>query len=479
MHTSYPVSPFSGSSSPPPSGRSSPPRRRARLAALGLAAVLSASALSGCGSASGAGSSALTMWTFKQSHVAGLRAAAAEFERKTGIQVAIQAYTPEDAYSIKVQSSAMTGDLPDVFEVHSDGEDFVYGAAGIVEDLSGQIPASWNNRFNPAVRQSGTVTQDKYDQSLPVTSTSHGAKKGARYSLPFTIGTFGIVYANKAKLAAAGITRPPATWEEFIADLKKTKAKEPRTGGLSLGLKVPSTGLNWIGQPLAFAQLGKDGYEALYGREKSADWGSPNGTEVLTAYDQLTPYWMPGTQTLTIDDADQAFAQGKSAFDVGGTFTLAFLQEAGMKADDILAFGLPAPARGTVKDLALGPIALTGLALNGSSPREDQAKRWMRFLSEPDVAARFSKAASDLSATELGAEAADVLGPNLARLMETFKGTPENTYNPYDTSFRPPTLDMDEAGAPLIDMSPLRQTDPARTGLRLRRLLESYWKAAK
>ncbi|OPF83151.1 hypothetical protein VT50_0205400 [Streptomyces antioxidans] len=419
------------------------------------------------------------MWTFKQSHVAGLRAAAAEFGRRTGIEVRIQAYTPDDAYTIKVQSSAITGDLPDVFEVHSDGEDFVYGAAGIVQDLRGRIPASWNDRFNPAVRRSGTVTQDKYEQSLPPTSTSHGVPKGARYSLPFTIGTFGIVYANKAKLAAAGITRPPATWEEFIADLRKTTAKEPRTGGLSLGLKVPSTGLNWIGQPLAFAQLGRGGYEALYGREKSADWGSPKGTEVLEAYDRLTPYWMPGTQSLTIDDADQAFAQGKSAFDIGGTFTLAFLQEAGMKADDILAFGLPAPRKGAVKDLALGPIALTGLALSGASPREDEARRWMRYLSEPDVAARFSKAASDLSATELGAESADVLGPNLARLMETFRGTPENTYNPYDTSFRPPTLDMDEAGAPLIDMSPLRQTGPAKTGLRLRKLIDSYWQEAR
>ncbi|MER8158991.1 extracellular solute-binding protein [Streptomyces sp. NPDC094472] len=470
MHARYPL--------PPPSGRFSPPPRRARLAALGLAAALSVSGLTGCGSASGAGSADVTMWTFKQSHVAGLRAAAAEFGEKTGIEVRIEAYTPDDAYSIKVQSSAMTGDLPDVFEVHSDGEDFVYGAAGIVEDLRGQVPASWNNRSNPAVRHSGTVTQEKYEQSLPVTSTSHGAKKGARYSLPFTIGTFGIVYANKAKLAAAGITRPPATWEEFIADLKKTKAKDPRTGGLSLGLKVPSTGLNWIGQPLAFAQLGKDGYEALYGREKSADWGSPNGVKVLDAYDRLTPYWMPGTQTLTIDDADQAFAQGKSAFDVGGTFTLAFLQEAGMKADDILAFGVPAPQEGAVKDLALGPIALTGLALSDSSPRKDEARKWMRYLSEPDVAARFSKAASDLSATELGAESADVLGPNLARLMATFKGTPENTYNPYDTSFRPPTLDMDEAGAPLIDMSPLRLTSPAQTGLRLRTLIDSYWKEA-
>ncbi|GAA1700989.1 hypothetical protein GCM10009680_47410 [Streptomyces yatensis] len=82
MHARNPLSPLSG--------RSSPPSPRARLAAPALAAALSAPSLSGGGSASGAGSADVTMWTFKQQHVAGLRAAAAEFGEKTGIRVRIE-----------------------------------------------------------------------------------------------------------------------------------------------------------------------------------------------------------------------------------------------------------------------------------------------------------------------------------------------------------------------------------------------------
>jgi ABC-type glycerol-3-phosphate transport system substrate-binding protein len=462
-------------------GKSSPSSfpwapQRTRLAALGIAAALSLTTLTACGGSSGSSSGPVQMWTFKQSHVSALRAAAKDFKAKTGIEVKIEAYTPDDAYGTKVQSAAKTGNLPDVLEVHSDGEEFAFGSVGVAADLKGQIPDSWSSRYAPAVRQSGTVNDLRYKESLPATSKSHGVKKGARYSVPFTIGTFGIVYASKSKLAAAGITKPPATWEQFIADLKATHAKDPRTGGLSAGLKVPSVGLNWIGQPLAFAQLGKDSFRALYGKDKAADWASPNGRKVLSAYNQLTPYWMPGAQTLTIDDADQSFAQGKSAFDVGGTFTLAFLEQSGMKADDIMAFGLPAPKNAASK-LTLGPIALTSLSLTATatSGKQDKAKQWMQYLSERDVAAKFAKNASDLPATELGSDAAKILGPNLTTLMKVFKGTPQTTYDPSDTSYRPPTFDMDEAGAIVIDMSPLRQKSVDRASQDLRKLTDAYW----
>ena len=115
---------------------------------------------------------------------------------------------------------------------------------------------------------------------------------------------------------------------------------------------------------------------------------------------------MPGTQSLDIDEADQAFAQGKSAFDIGGTFTLAFLQQNGMNPDDVMAFGLPGPTGGAVPDRALGPLALTGLTVTATSKHPENAKKWMEFLGQPDVAAKFAKDATDLPATELGADAA-------------------------------------------------------------------------
>ncbi|MBD0736649.1 hypothetical protein BGM09_26405 [Streptomyces sp. CBMA29] len=419
------------------------------------------------------------MWTFKQSHVAGLRNAAAEFTKQTGITVKVEAYGPDDAYTTKVQAAAKTHDLPDVLETHSDGEDLVLGATGIAKDIAGDVDAAWSGLYQKGVQISGTVTDAKYTESKPADSKTHGVSKGQRFSVPFTSGTFGIVMANKKMLAAAGITKAPANWDEFLADLKATTTKDPKNGGVSLGLKVKATGLTWVLQPLAFAQLGKEKYQALFGKDASADFSSADGTKVLTQYAGLQPYWMPGTQTLDIDAADQAFAQGKSAFDIGGTFTLAFLQQNGMNPDDVMAFGLPSPSDGAVPDRALGPLALTGLTVTSTSKHPDNAAKWMKFLARPDIASKFAKDATDVPATELGADAASVMGPTLADMLKTFVGTPETTYDPSDNTFRPPTYDQDSMGEVLADLTPLKQKSVDQTGKAMAKLDNSFWATSK
>ncbi|MFE9764227.1 ABC transporter substrate-binding protein [Streptomyces sp. NPDC005808] len=457
-----------------------PVARKARLVVAAVATALSLTSLTACGGSSGSGDSdSLEMWTFKQSHVSALRTAAEEFEKETGISVSVEAYTPDDAYTTKVQSAAKTGDLPDVLEVHSDGEDRVLGAAGIVSDLKDDFSGDWSGRMQQAVKESGLVTELRYQNSVNKEAKDHGIEKGARYSVPLSVGTFGIVYANKKMLADAGITKAPANWGEFLAALKATKAKDSKNGGLSLGLKVQATGLTWVLQPLAYAQLGREAYENLWAKDTSGDFASPNGVKVLSMYDELTPYWMPGSQTLTIDQADQAFAQGKSAFAVGGTFTLAFLKQNGMSPDDVLAFGLPAPADGAVPDRALGPLALTGLSVTSTSDQPENAKKWMEFLSQQDVATQFAKDSLDLPATELGAESAKILGPTLSAMVDSFKGTPETTYDPTrNDAYQPIGYEQDDAGAILADLTPLKQTSVEETGQKLRSLNQSYWKAA-
>ncbi|WP_433430295.1 ABC transporter substrate-binding protein [Nonomuraea sp. CA-141351] len=449
---------------------------------MAVAATLTLSALTACGGsedpASG-GAGALEMWTFKQTHVPGLQQAANDFEKATGIKVKVQAYTPDDAFATKIQSAAKTGDLPDVMETHSDGEDLGFGASGIAAELTNVVNTEWLNRYPENVRESGYVNAAKFKESQDEGSKMHGVKQGARHSVPFTIGTFGIVYANKKMLADAGITKPPANWAEFVDALKATHAKDAKNGGLALGLKIPDTGITWLAQPLAYSMLGRSGYEALFGKDKAANWSSPNGVKVLQAYDQVTPYWMPGTQTLGIDEADQAFAQGKAAWLVGGTFTLSFLEQNGMKPDDVYAFGLPGDAAGQVPDLALGPLALTGLILSATSEQPENAKKWMEYLSRPEVAAKFSKASSDLPATELGSEVSDIVGPTLTSLLESFKGTPDTTYDPARREFFPPGYKQDKAGSILVDMTPLKKASPEETGKKLTELNDSFWAAGQ
>ncbi|MET8824501.1 extracellular solute-binding protein [Streptomyces sp. NPDC004610] len=450
--------------------------RHSRTARLAAATVAAGLMLTACGGSSGSGDSgALEMWTFKQTHVAALRAAAADFEKETGVKVEIEAYTPDEAFVTKIQSSAKTGDLPDVMELHSDGEDLALGAGGVVSELTDVVDDAWLNRYPQSVRESGYVNDAKLKEAEPEDAKFHGVEKGDRHSVPFTIGTFGIVYANKQMLTDAGVTEPPTTWAGLIDALEATKAKDAQNGGLALGLKVPDTGLTWIAQPLAYSMLGEQDYQALFSDDGSANWSSPGGTAVLEAYDRLTPYWMPGTQSLDIDEADQAFAQGKSAFLVGGTFTLSFLEQSGMDPDDVYAFGLPGAEDGQVPQPALGPLALTGLSMSAATEQPENAAKWMEYLSQPEVAAKFAEGASDLPATELGSGDADLLGDALASMLASFDGTPETTYDPSDRAYFPPAYEQDKAAKILVDMSPLDRLTPAQTGKRITELTDNYW----
>jgi multiple sugar transport system substrate-binding protein len=420
------------------------------------------------------GSKSLVMWTFKQSHLKALQEVAAGFTQQTGISVTVQAYGPDDAFVTKVQAAAKTGNLPDLMEVHTNGDDLTFGAAGLLTDLAKDVDATWLAGYRPEVRADGSVTQQYYQQSLAADAKTKGIKLGQRFSVPLTIGTFGIVYANKQRLAAAGITTAPTTWEDFVADLAKVKAKDATSGGVSLGLKSPSTGLEWFMQPMAYGLLGPDRFRALWGKDAGTNFSSPTGTQVLETYGQVTPYWMPGTQTLDIDAADLAFAQGKSTFDLGGTFTLAFLAQNGFDPDNVLAFPVPAPANGAVKDLSLAPFTLTGMSVSSTTKNRDGAIQWLKYLAGHDASAAFAKTALDIPPTDLGSDPKTAVGPVLGSMIEAF-GSGPSAYNPGDTSYRPNAYDSGDVGAVLMNYTPLKTESAPASGAALTKLINSYW----
>jgi ABC-type glycerol-3-phosphate transport system substrate-binding protein len=417
----------------------------------------------------------LVMWTFKQSHVKALEEVGRSFTAQTGVTVKVQAYTPDDAFLTKVQAAAKTGDLPDVLEVHTNGDDFTFGGAGLVSDLTKDVDSGWQNSYLSQVRPDGTVTDAYYQKSLAADSSWKGIKAGQRFSVPLTIGTFGIVYANKKRLADAGITQAPTTWEQFVADLAAVKKSVPDSGGISLGLKAPSTGLEWFMQPMAYGLLGPDRFHALWGKDNGTNFSSPAGTTVLQTYGQITPYWMPGTQSLDIDGADLAFAQGKSTFDIGGTFTLAFLSQNGFDPANVLAFPVPAPAGGAVKDLSLAPFTLTGMSVSATTKNRSTAIDWLKYLTKSDVSAQFAKSALDIPPTDLGADPSGAVGPVLGAMIKSF-GSGVSAYNPGDTSYRPQAYDSADVGAVLMNYTPLGTVNAPTTGTKLTALINSYWK---
>ncbi|MEV4516443.1 extracellular solute-binding protein [Dactylosporangium sp. NPDC049525] len=452
-------------------------RRAWRPALAVLVALALGATTAACGGDSDNGNSSdksLVMWTFKQSHLKALQKVAEGFQKETGISVKVEAYGPDDAYVTKVQAAAQTKSLPDLFEVHTTGDDFTFGAAGLLTDLAKDVDDAWLKSYLPTVKQDGTVTEEYYKKSLAQDAKTKGIQLGQRYSVPLTIGTFGIVYANKQRLADAGITSAPATWEDFIAALEKVKAKNPDNGGVTLGLKAPTTGLEWLMQPMAYGMLGADKFHGLFGKDKAGNFSSPTGVQVLDTYGQITPYWMPGTQSLDIDAADLAFAQGKSTFDIGGTFTLAFLSQNGFDASNVITFPVPAPASGAVKDLSLAPFTLTGMSVSATTKNRPGAIQWLKYLSKADTAATFAKEALDIPPADLGADPTAAVGPALGAMIKAF-GSGPSAYNPGDTSYKPSAYDGTPVANVLIDYSPLKKRSAADTGAEMAKQIDAYW----
>ncbi|WP_165956302.1 ABC transporter substrate-binding protein [Streptomyces hainanensis] len=454
-------------------------RRRVVRPATLFTVLLFAGSLAACGGSGGSGGSGgddgtLTLWTFKQSHVAALQAAADAYREESGVAIEVEAVTPDEAFVTRTQAAAQTGDLPDLFETHIHGDDFTFGGAGLLEDLSDDVTDEWLSRYSEAVRDAGTVTPDYYEDSLAPDSNLAGIEEGQRFSVPLTMGTFGIVYADAERLAQAGVTEPPATWEEFIDVLAAVDEEFPENGGLSVGLQSPTTGLEWILQPMAYGQLGQDGFEALFSDDANTDFASPDGRAVLENYGEIQPYWTPGTQTLPIDQADLSFAQGESSFLVGGTFTLAFLEQNGFDTDNLMTFPVPAPSGGAIPELTLAPFGLTGLSVSATTGDKEGALGFLEYMAAPDVAADFAQAALDVPSTDLGDDPTQAVGPVLGQMMETLSSAAE-AYNPGDTTYKPSGYDGEEVAALLMEYTPLARTDAAGAGGEMADLITSYW----
>jgi hypothetical protein len=183
---------------------------------------------------------------------------------------------------------------------------------------------------------------------------------------------------------------------------------------------------------------------------------------------------MPGTQSLDIDAADLAFVQGKSTFDIGGTFTLAFLAQNGFDAGNVLTFPVPAPAAGAVKNLSLAPFTLTGVSVAAATKNRAGALQWLKYLAKADGATTFAKEALDIPPTDLGADPSTAVGPALGAMMKAF-GSGPSAYNPGDTSYRPSAYDGPTVASVLMDYTPLQTKSAAAAGAEMTKVIDSYW----
>jgi multiple sugar transport system substrate-binding protein len=213
---------------------------------------------------------------------------------------------PWDSLLQKLQASMASGSGPDVVAF-----DFSYvpryAQSGYIMDLTDQIKPG--SPLDPSVWSDGLKKVLQYD--------------GKYYAAPMNFATL-MMYYNKDIFAKAGIDAPPKTWDEWIADIKKTT----KTGSdAQYGLLIPDheTIPNW---PILLWGNGSDIVKD--GQPNLAD---PKTVEALKLWsdlvikDKITPTGLTGA------DADKLFQSGKAAMEITGPWMTNGFTAAGLNYD--------------------------------------------------------------------------------------------------------------------------------------------------
>ncbi|MFI8523975.1 ABC transporter substrate-binding protein [Promicromonospora sukumoe] len=190
---------------------------------------------------------------------------------------------------------------------------------------------------------------------------------GSVYAVPYRWGTNALIY-NPELFAAAGITEPPATWDEFVADAERLTSGD-----------VVATAWPMSGDPsdltLRFLDFAvSDGATIDHGTPELTEQSVTSALELMG--ESVTDGWA-SRSSFELDNTGirELFLQGRIAMYPGGVFdvTEALAQDA-----PVATAMLPGPdGPGTAQGVGWAYL------VPQASDNQERAERLVRFLAEP------------------------------------------------------------------------------------------------
>jgi ABC-type glycerol-3-phosphate transport system substrate-binding protein len=289
-------------------------RKRWWATALALVAAMSLVVV-GCGGeekeepAAGAASKVeVFSWWTGGGEAKGLEAMIADFKTKNSqiefVNAAVAGGSGTNAKAV-LASRLQANQPPDSFQGHAGAELLDYIKAGQLESLN------------------FLYDEQKLRDIFPQQLVEQITFEGQIYSVPVNIHRSNILWYSPQVLKEAGISKPPASIDEFIADLRMVKDKTD---------KIPlSLGAQWTADHLLesvlLGRLGVDAYNALWKPE--ADWSSPQVTQALQDFATIHSYANTEAASTDWQLAAKNVVDGKAAFNVMGDWTAGYFKELG------------------------------------------------------------------------------------------------------------------------------------------------------
>jgi raffinose/stachyose/melibiose transport system substrate-binding protein len=296
-----------------------------------------------------------------------------------------------EALKAKIATEMQAGNPPDLFQSWGGGVLREQVAAGMVRTIDDEI-ADWKDTLNE-----GALSLYQVD--------------GKQYGIPYNFGLVGFWY-NKDLFEQAGVTEPPATWDDFLADVQKIKDAGITPIAVGAGDKWPAM-FYW-----AYLALRIGGQEAMDQAVTSGDWTGPAfvqaGQELKRLID-LKPF-QDSFLAATYPQESATMGNGQAAMELMGQWAPGVQEDNSESKEgigDALAW-FPFPSveggAGLPTDVFGGA---DGFAVGRDAPAE--AVEFLEyFLSEP-VAERWLEG-GDLSPTTASEDA--VTDPFLQEVLE-------------------------------------------------------------
>ncbi|MFB8208657.1 ABC transporter substrate-binding protein [Streptomyces sp. NPDC056010] len=380
--------------------------RTIRAAAAVTLAISIAAGVTGCGggTSSGGGSNdspkTLTYWASNQgpSIEADKKILTPElkkFEKQTGIKVKLEVVPWADLLN-RILAATTSGQGPDVLNIGNTWSASLQATGALLPWSKENFDAiGGRDRFvDSAVASAGAEGQDP--AAVPL------------YSLAYAL------YYNKKSFADAGIEKPPATWDELVADGKKLS----KNGKWGLGAEGSNLSNN-IHQTFVLGQQhGADFFDAD-GKPTFTSDGAVAAVKQYIDFMAKDKIIAPGNAEYAQNQSLTDFAKGKTAMVLWQAAASTFASQ-GMKPEDWGAAPVPVasgtPGQGKNTNSMVAGI---NMAVFKNTKNLDGAKKFVKFMTSDDEQKLLNKTYGSIPPVKTAQADEAFSAPDLAVLRDT------------------------------------------------------------
>lgn len=283
-----------------------------------------------------------------------------KFEKETGIKVKLEVVPWADLLN-RILAAATSGQGPDVLNIGN-----TWSAS--LQATGALLP--WDDKNFEAIGG-----RDRFIESAVASAGKEGEPPAAvpLYSLAYAL------YYNKKMFADAGITTPPATWDQLVKDGKKLS----KDGKWALGAEGSNLSNN-IHQTFV---LGQQHGADFFDEAGKADFTSDGAVAAVKQYVDLMAkdkIIAPGNAEYAQNQSLTDFAKGRTAMVLWQAAATTFAAQ-GMKPEDwgVAPVPVPAGAPGAGKQTN-SMVAGINMAVFRNTKNIDGAKKFVKFMTSDE-----------------------------------------------------------------------------------------------